>query len=99
MSVVINVQPSAATTVQFVQNEVQPPSLLIFDGTTTVVFTPAPIQGALHDVEAFAKALVRAGTEWAMACARAIEATQVSDPFRLEELFAEQGDRPGQGSG
>lgn len=98
MSVVINVQPSSTTVVQFVQNEVEPPMLLIFDGTAAVGFAPAPIQGALQHTQAFAEALSRTATEWAQGCARAIEAAQAVDPFRVGELLAEHGD-PGRGSG
>jgi len=66
MSVIIMVQPSAArTTARFVRNSVEPPSLVIDDGTSTVVFCPASIVGGLTEAAEFAEALIQAVSEWA----------------------------------
>lgn len=96
MSVMINVQPGSGTVVRFVQNSVEPPTLVIYDGTATVFFCPAAVQGALLDARTFAQGLTRVAAQWEQGCRRAIEATQMVDPLRVGELAERHRD---QGSG
>lgn len=92
MSVVINMQPGMGTLVRVVENGVEPPMLVIYDGTATVFFSPAGMRGALEAAQRFAEALATAGVEWALTCSRAIEAAQGSDPLGVGAVLAEHGD-------
>lgn len=83
MSVVINLQPGTGTRVRFVHNEVEPPTLVIYDGTATLFFSPAPVSGALQDMHRFAQALTDAAGDWTSACGRAADAANRADPLLL----------------
>src|SRR5215475_12899111 len=91
MSVIIMVQPSAGTTARFVRNTVEPPWLVIDDGTTTVVFCPANIVGGLTEAAQFAELLIQRATEWESGCRHALAATETKEPFDVDALVAEYG--------
>src|SRR5262249_37287389 len=66
----MRVQPSADTSIEFVHNTAEPPSLVIHDGTTSLVFSPADFVGGLTEfvgglTEAaeFAEELVQGASE------------------------------------
>jgi hypothetical protein len=87
--VIVMVQPSAGTSARFVRSTVEPPSLVIDDGTTTVVFCPANIVGGLTEAAQFAELLIQGVSEWESGCRRAIAATETKDPFDVDALVAE----------
>lgn len=96
MSVIIIVEPSAkGTSARFVSSTVEPPSLVVHDGTVTAVFRPASIAGGLADAAEFAALMVRVAGEWESGCRQALAAAQSGDPFDLEALLAEY-DQPQQ---
>jgi hypothetical protein len=68
---------------------VEPPSLVIDDGTTTLVFSPAGIVGGLAEAAEFAQLLVQVASEWESGCRRALAATESEDPFDVDALVAE----------
>ena len=88
---IVMVQPSAGTSVRFGHNTVEPPSLVIDDGTTTVVFCPANIVGGLTEAAQFAELLIQRATEWESGCRHALAATETKDPFDVDALVAEYG--------
>jgi hypothetical protein len=98
VSVIMMVQPSAGTSARFVRNAVEPPSLVIDDGTTTVVFCPANIAGGLTEAAQFAQALALVVGEWEAGCRGALAATESEDPFNVDALVAEYG-HPAPGDG
>lgn len=73
----IGMQPSTERTLaKFVHNAVEPPSLVIHDGTTTLVFSPADLVGGLADAAEFAAVLVQVARKWESSCRRTLAATQ-----------------------
>jgi hypothetical protein len=88
--VIILVEPSATeTSARFVRNAVEPPSLVVDDGTSTVVFRPAGMVGGLADAAEFAQVLVQVASEWESGCRRALAAAQSGNPFDVDALVAE----------
>jgi hypothetical protein len=81
-----------------VHNKIEPPSLVIHDGTTTMVFSPASIAGGLADVAEFAEILVQVASEWESGCRRTLAGAQSEDPFTVDALVAEYG-HPSLGDG
>jgi hypothetical protein len=97
--VIISVQPSAeGTSTRFVHTVVEPPSLVIDDGATTVVFSPARIGDGLAEAAEFAQELVQVASEWESGCRRALAAIQPDDPFNVDALVIGH-DGPPRGDG
>jgi hypothetical protein len=95
--VIIRVQPSVSgTSTRFVHNKIKPPSLVIDDGTTTLVFSPASIAGGLAEAAEFAQNLAQVASEWQAGCRRALAAAESEDPCNVGTLLAEYG-RPSLG--
>lgn len=89
---IIQVEPSATgTSARFARNAVKPPSLVVNDGTSTVVFRPAGMVGGLAAAAEFAQALVQVASEWEAGCRRALAAAQSGDPFDVDALVAGYG--------
>jgi hypothetical protein len=82
---------SAETSARFVYNTVEPPSLVIHDGTTTLVLSPANIAGGLTEAAELAEELVQTASEWEAGCRRALAATQAKNPFDAQPPVAEYG--------
>jgi hypothetical protein len=76
VTVNITVHPSARTSIGFVHTTAEPPSLVIRDGTTTLVFSPPDLANGLADAAEFAQELVQAASEWESGCGRTLAATQ-----------------------
>ena len=101
MPVLITVHPSAQTSVRLVHTATEPPSLVIRDGTTTVVFSPADLADGVADAAEFAPELVQAVSEWESGCRRtapkptnrrnALAAARVAAGFSQEALAARVG--------
>jgi hypothetical protein len=90
-----HMEPSAtATSARLLGNAVQPPSLVVEDGTATVVFRPAALVGGLADAAEFAAVLVQVASEWEAGCRRALAVARSGDPFDVEALLAEHGPPP-----
>jgi hypothetical protein len=99
VSVIITVQPSTSgTSARFVRSMIEPPSLVIHDGTTTLVFRPANIAGGVAEAAEFAQVLVQVASEWESGCRRTLAAAQSGKPFDVEALVAEYG-QPHHGDG
>jgi len=78
---IITLQPSVVgTSARFVHTLGQPPSLVIHDGTTTLVLRPADSTDGLVDAAGFAEALVQGASQWESGCRRTLAATQPDDP-------------------
>jgi hypothetical protein len=78
---IITLQPSAAeTSARFVHTTGQPPSLMIHDGTTTLVMRPADLADGLVDAAEFAEELIQVVSEWESGCRRTLDAAQPDDP-------------------
>jgi hypothetical protein len=89
---IVTVRPSAAgTSARFVHSKVEPPSRLIYDGTTTLVFGPALTADGLAEAAEFAEILVQVASEWEAGCRRMLAAAQDQDPFTVATLVAEYG--------
>jgi hypothetical protein len=100
VSLIIRVQLSVAeTSAEFVHDKIEPPSLVIRDGTTTVVFSPAGVAGGMADAAEFAETLVQVASEWESGCRRTIAGALSEDPFTVDALVAEYGHRPSLGDG
>jgi len=89
MPVIVSVQPSAQTVVRFVHTMMEPPSLVIEDGTTRVVVSPARVGDGLAEAAGFAEELVQAASELEAGCRRAQAAIQPGDPLKADVLVAE----------
>jgi len=89
MPVIVSVQPSAETSVRFVHTMVEPPSLVIDHGATTVVLSPARVDDGLAEAAEFAHEVVQAASEWEAGCRRALAAIQPRDPLEVALLVAE----------
>jgi hypothetical protein len=92
----MRVQPSADTSIKFVHNTAEP-SLVIQDGTTSLVFSPADFVGGLAETAEFAEELVQGASEWESGCRRRL-AAQSGDPCDVDILLATHG-RPQPGDG
>jgi hypothetical protein len=88
MSIMVNVQPNSTTTVRFAQNSIEPPSLILFDGTATVVLSPASMPGGVMAAAVFARELAGAVAQWEEGCRHAATLAQSADPLRIGELIA-----------
>jgi transcriptional regulator with XRE-family HTH domain len=87
VTVNITVHPSAAgTSTRFVHTTAQPPSLVIHDGTTTLVFSPADLAEGLADAAKFAQELVQVASEWESSCRHTQAATQPENRSDVEAL-------------
>lgn len=70
----------------FVHTTVEPPSLVIGNGTTTLVFGPADLADGLAEAAEFAQALIQAASQWESGCRRALAATQPDDASDTDAL-------------
>ncbi len=95
MSVMVNVQPGPVTSVRFVQSPVEPPSLVVFDGTSTLVFSPAAVAGGVIDAAAFARVLAETATRWAQGCEQQVALARSADPLGVGDLFEQLGPSSG----
>jgi len=92
---IITLQPSAAgTSVRFVHTTGQPPSLVIHDGTTTLVMCPADLADGLVDAAEFAEELIQIVSEWESGCRRTLDAAQPNDPDDNAQTLAAEHDLP-----
>ena len=91
----VNVQPNARTTVQFVQNSIEPPSLVLYDGNATVFLCPASMPGGVMAAAVFARDLLAAVARWEDGCRRAATLAQSADPLSLGELVDRLADETG----
>lgn len=74
---IITLRPSATgTSARFVHTASEPPSLVIHDGTTTLVLCPADLPGGLAAAADFAQQLAHVATAWASGCRRSVATTQ-----------------------
>jgi hypothetical protein len=91
--IIVSVQPSASgTSARFVPSVTEPPSLVITDGTTTLVFIPASTNGGLAAAAEFAEALVQVVSEWEAGCRMTLAAAEPGNPWPdLEALTADYG--------
>lgn len=94
----IGVQPSGMTSVRFVQSSVEPPSLVVFDGTTTLIVSPAALFGGLTEAAAFGRCLAAVATEWAQGCEDQVMLSESADPLDIAGLVG-QLTPPGAGGG
>ena len=95
MSVLVNLQPNARTTARSVQSHMEPPSLVIYDGTATVFFSPASMPGGVLAAAVFARELAGAVARWEASCRQAASLAQSSDPLQVDELVSRLGDEAG----
>jgi hypothetical protein len=86
----MRVQPSTETSIEFVHSTVEPPSLVIHDGTATLVFSPADFVGGLTEAAEFAEKLVQGASEWESGCRRAL-AAQSADSSNVDTLLTTNG--------
>jgi DNA-binding transcriptional regulator YiaG len=87
---IITLQPSAAgTSARFVHTTGQPPSLMIHDGTTTLVMRPADSADGLVDAAEFAEELIQVVSEWESGCRRTLDAIQPDNPDDAQVPAAE----------
>lgn len=86
MPVTVSVQPDEDMTVQVVHGPMDPPSLVISDGTTTVVLAPAGVPGGMATATDFARLLVQATLTWEQLCARQLTLASSADPFGVDDI-------------
>lgn len=93
MSVTITMTVQSTATgepgVRFVHTTVDPPSLVIDDGATTLVFRPAEGTDGVDAAAEFVQELIRVASEWESGCRRALAATQ---PEKATEHGTTHGD-------
>jgi DNA-binding transcriptional regulator YiaG len=93
---IITLQLSAAgSSARFVHTPGQPPSLVIHDGTTTLVLRPADSADGLADAAGLAEDLVQGASEWESGCRRTLAAaTQLDDPDDLAHAWTAEDEHP-----
>lgn len=105
MPVTVTVQPAEGMAVQVVHGPMDPPSLVLSDGTVTVVLAPASVRGGMAVAAEFAKSLMHVAGIWEQVCARQVALANSADPFDVATLVQNLGltgeqtgtgdDRPG----
>jgi hypothetical protein len=91
MPLTVNVQPDQDMTVQVVHGPMDPPSLLLGNGTTTVVLAPAGVPEGMTVAADFARQLVQAVLTWEQLCARQLTLASSADPFGVDDIVARLG--------
>jgi len=81
MPILITVQPGVRTSVQLLNGEVQPPTLAVHDGATTVLFSPADMPGGVVGAAAFARDLAQTVSRWEASCRSVAALGRSSDPL------------------
>lgn len=82
----VNVQPSDRTVAVFIESAMEPPSLVLYDGTATVFFTPASMPGGVQAAAVFARELAGAVAQWEQGCARAAALVESADPLGVADV-------------
>lgn len=89
----MTVQPTATgTRARFVHTTVDPPSLVIDDGTTTLVLRPAEGTDGVAAAAELAQELVQVASEWESGCRRTLAAIQPEDRFDSDAPATDHGD-------
>lgn len=91
MPITVNVRPDEGTTVQVIHGPMDPPSLVVSDGATTVVLAPAGITGGMAVAADFSRLLVQAAITWEQLCVRQVTLATSADPFDVDALVQRLG--------
>lgn len=96
MAITVSVRPDEGTTVQVIHGPMDPPSLVLSDGATTVVLAPAGVPGGMAVAADFARQLVQAAITWEQVCVRQVTLAASADPFDVNSLVHRLGLEGGQ---